>query len=730
MPLAPHRSARAAAWLMGAWLLCGLTVVALAAQAVFLVVAGVPLLSAEALEDTFPIIPVALVLGAVLGVLVVGRHPTHRVGWLLLLGQAGAAVGLAAQSLARAAATPGTGLPERLGEVAALLGHLFGATYALAVLGLLFLLVPDGHLPSRRWLPVGVLVAGGFVVAGVGLLLTPLAQHDAAGGAAPGGPSVLLVLAGQVAVALGLAGGTVAFVVRLNRSRGEERQQLRWIVAAATVLVVAVGAVVVSGFARGEAGPSLLAQVSLYVGYLLVLVATGVAVLRHRLYDIDLIIGRAVRLGALAGFVTAGYVAAVVSLVWIAGPSTSRVWPSLAAYALVAVAFQPLRRRVDRLADRVVYGARSRPYDDLAELTRQLAAAGRSEEEVLTILARSGALAAGARAARATLVLGTGGEVHEDWPPPPVPPGEERGREGEGRASPPSGGWDVRVPVTLRGEVLGSIDLRLQPGDRLTRARRRLLRQLAAQATLAVRNLRLTGALRARAEELTRQGADLSASRRRLLRAADDERERVAAAIRDDVAVHLDPLRAELDELAAEVLRHPDEAATRVDGLQQRVTAAIDALRTITAGILPPLLARRGLVAAVEAVAGRSPGSCSVAVAPGLGTRRLPPSVEAAAYLWCVRAMEVLRPDIRVSIDADSDRLLLTVRGRAQGRHDDVGAARVDRQHVLDRLDALGAQVDEPDAREGAAEWRAVVPLEPSAQAADSRSGPNADLAM
>ena len=85
-----------------AWALVGVTVAGVTAQTALLVAAGVPLLSRDALDETFPIIPLAVLVGAVVGALIVGRHPRHRIGWLLCLGQAGAAVGRAARARRRA----------------------------------------------------------------------------------------------------------------------------------------------------------------------------------------------------------------------------------------------------------------------------------------------------------------------------------------------------------------------------------------------------------------------------------------------------------------------------------------------------------------------------------------------------------------------------------------------------------------------------------------------------
>ena len=178
----------------------------------------------------------ALVIGAVVGALIIARHPRHRIGWLFCIGQAGAALGLAAQALATGVLRHDMRLPVAVGELAAWVSRVFGASYALALLGALLMLAPDGHLPSRRWRPVFGLLVGGYASVVVGLLLISPNQLG------PGGPqqvrplATVMEVAGQLAITIGLLGGAIALVVRLRRSVGEERQQLRWIAVAALAL--------------------------------------------------------------------------------------------------------------------------------------------------------------------------------------------------------------------------------------------------------------------------------------------------------------------------------------------------------------------------------------------------------------------------------------------------------------------------------------------------------------
>ena len=683
-----------------AWALCLLTVAAAGAQTAFLITAGVPLLSVKALDQAFPVITLAIVLGAVVGAAIVQRHPRHRIGWLFCLGQAGAAVGLAAQALAHIADRWGSDAAPPIREAAVVVAHVFGATYAFSLLGLLLVLSPDGRLAARRWWSVVGLLLVGFLLSELAFLLSP----DQAGSRFRVGGPLLLVLdvGAQLTITAGLAGAVLALWSRLLRARGEERQQLRWINAAGGMLAVTLLVLVADNIARGgnvDARWFLAGLV--YLGYLAVPVATGLAVLRHRLYDIDIIIGQAVRLAVLVVFVTVGYVASVVAIGYVLGRWAGALWPSLAAYAIVALAFQPLRRRIDRFADRVVYGRRAGPYENLADLSRELQATGRSEEEALSLVAEASARAAGARAAAATVVGPRGRRMSATWPP--------------GGGSPTE---DVHLPVRYQGKVLGWIDLGLAQGHSISRAQQRLAGGCAESASLAFASIGLTAQLRDRADAIAQQHRDLEASRRRLVTAGDLEREQVASAIRSTVSARLEPLPAAILELRSVVLDHPDAARLALERQHRSTTLAIEALRTVTTGLLPASLGRRGLAAALQALADQSRATPDFEASSDVRDRRFEPSVEAAVYLACDMAMAAMAAGPQVILDVSDERLVAVVRGRRT-------AELPDRQQVLDRVEAVGGQLDEGFSSTGD-EVSVLIPVPRSAQTAASVPGPKA----
>ena len=553
-----------------AWSLAGTTVAFAALQTAVLVASDVPLISAAALDQAYPIVPIALVVGAVVGALIVQRHPAHRIGWLLCAGQAGSAFGLAVQSVAFGVLGGSLALDPRIGHLAAWLSRFFGGSYALLLLGCLLLLVPDGRLPSRRWRWVLVLLLGGYIAAGAGLLFVPPSEVTADGFTSADPVVAALVVGGSIAIIVGVVGAAAALVVRLRRSRSVQRQQLRWIATAAALLAAALLLLgVASLLPAGPGRAPLLPVVLFYLGYLAVPVAIGVAVLRYRLYQIDLIIGSAVRIAVVGAFVTAGYVALVVALGPLVGylfGAAAEPWLTVAAYVLVALAFQPLRRVVDRLADRAVYGARAAPYESLVEFGARLAETP-DGTALLAVVAES--------CTRAVDAAGAEVRVRLSGDDTPSAGGEYRAADvtGAGR------GADVTVAIPYASATIGHITVHLKPRQSLRPADRALLRELADRAGAAFHNVALAEELQARASLLRDQADELTESRRRLAAAAAAERELIAAGISTQVAGPLSVLPSALAALGTGSGSAPDAVGSQAATLRAVTESALVSLR-------------------------------------------------------------------------------------------------------------------------------------------------------
>jgi len=675
------------------------------AQGVLVLSGSVGLVDTEAGLNSFPIITVGCVLGALIGALIATRQPRNPIGWLFLAGQLGTAVGLVSQAYAVRVLQDGTLGPPLAGQLATVVASALGASWALSVLAAVFLLFPDGSLPSRRWRAVlWTLPVPQVALVLSTIIVVPIDSISRADDLSP-----LLTTVGAVSTLVSvvlLLLSLVALVQRLRRSRGEQRQQLRWLTAAAFALVAGFVLANLAGLGSGEA--RVWAVAPLFVAYVSVPVAAGVAILRYRLYDIDLVINRAVVGGAIVIFVTVGYVTAVVLLgALVGGRVSEQYWASVVATALVALAFQPLRRGVQRLGDRVVYGHRAAPYQALAELCRRLAQAV-SLEQVLPGVAEVSGRSVGAAFATVRLAVAGGNDVVAYWPTQPTlvgaPASSEHSQqvgEGPGR--------------------LGEITVRMPAGRQVTGTDKTLLADIATQAGLGMRNAQLAAQLRVQVDQARAQTEELEASRLRLLAAQESQRQRLTRAVSVEVVPHLARLRAELAHAAG--VTDPVAASRLLDAASETTNRALEALRDIARGVFPPLLARKGLPAALRLYAARSGGHVALTVSTPAPAARFPSTLEAVTYFCAVETVRELGGSALVELDLDDSHLTLTVTAiDLSGRLTEGGKG------VVDRVLAWGGTVT--IAGQGApATLRVSFPQLPvMAQTALNVSGPNADF--
>src|SRR6266487_1337364 len=480
-------------------------------------------------------VAVAFIAGfATVGALLGWRRPANPIGWLLSapgLSYAFAAAGLLLLQFPRTRAWG-----QWLGWL-----YFFGIGFVVFVL----LLFPAGSLPSRRWRPVAWAAAVGIAAWVLGNAFAPTLisagsppVRNPVGVAGPAG--LVFDVLGGAGVALIAATGLAAIVsllFRYRRARTVEREQLKWLVYAGGLIVAAVLAVALIEKILGPSAASTNLQNAISSGTAaLVPVAIGIAIFRYHLYDIDVVINKTLVYGSLAVFITGVYVAIVVGLGSLAqrGARPS-VALSIAATAVVAIAFQPVRAWVQRLANRLVYGQRAIPYEVLADFAGRMAGAY-AAEDLLPRMARI--LAEGTAATRADVWL-KGGEAFHDgaaWPPdaPPLPPA--RATAADVPAYPAA---DRILPVRHQGEVLGALSVSKRPGEALTPTEDRLLADLAAQVGLVVKNAGLREQLLARLDEIR-------ASRLRLVAAQDAERRRIERNIHDGAQQQLVALAIKL----------------------------------------------------------------------------------------------------------------------------------------------------------------------------------------
>jgi signal transduction histidine kinase len=676
------------------------------AQGALVLSGSVGLVHPEAGLNSFPIITVGCVLGALIGALIASRQPRNPIGWLFLAGQLGTAIGLVSQAYAVQVLQDGVLGPPLAGQLATVVASALGASWALSVLAAVFLLFPDGSLPSRRWRPV----LWGLPVPQVAIILSTVlvVPIDSITRADELSPLVSTVGVVSAFVSIGLLMlSLVALVQRLRGSRGEQRQQLRWLTAAAFALVAGFVLANLAGLGSGEA--RVWAVVPLFVAYVSVPVAAGVAILRYRLYDIDLVINRAVVGAAVVIFVTVGYVTAVVLLgALVGGRVSEQYWASVVATALVALAFQPLRRGVQRLGDRVVYGHRAAPYQALSDLCRRLAQAI-SLEQVLPGVAEVSGRSIGAASATVRLAVAGGDDVVAHWPAQPALVG------------PASSEYSQQV---WEGAVrLGEITVRMPAGRQVSGTDRKLLADIATQAGLGMRNAQLAAQLRVQVDQARAQTEELEASRLRLLAAQASQRERLTRAVIVEVLPHLAQLRVGLADASAAT--QPAGASRFLDAAMETTNRALEALRDIARGVFPSLLARKGLIAALRVYAARADGRVALTISPAARAARLASHLEAITYFCAVETIRELGGSAVVELGRDDAHFTLTITAIDLSSRLPDGA-----QGVVDRVLAWGGMVA-IDAQGAPARLRVSFPQPPAmAQTAVNVSGPNADLPM
>ena len=631
-------------------------------------------------------------LWMLVGVLIVSRQPGNWAGWTFLVVAGVFPLGLFFSSLVSYGARSGRGSVPWL--------PLWGAIgeytlYPIALLPLLFLLYPDGHPPSPRWRWVARGLLGGTALAWLGFFLRPgpfnAYVDDGILFVNPTGIDALAPVSGVV-IAIGAAiavvsaiATAVAVTQRFRRSTGDERQQMRvlaLVAGLAGMSFVSMWVISLVAVITGLGEETDLAIFPILFGFTVLCLVIGipvaylVAIFRHGLWDLDVVIRKTVRYAVVViAFMVLGLllVAAVPTVLFGVGASTD-VLPTLLFAGVLAAAFLWLRPRAARLADRLVYGRRATPYEVLSEFSERVGETY-STDDVLPRMAQLVAEATGALRVDVWLCVGSHLRPEASWPagvephrPRPMTDGEVEGER--------------RVEVRHQGEPLGAITLEPAPDDPMNTAKEALVHDLATQAGLVLRNVRLI--------------EDLRASRQRLVAAQDAERRKLERNIHDGVQQQLVALSVQLrlaEQLAG---RDPAKVAALLRTLQDRSNEALEDLRDLARGIYPPLLADQGLTAALEAQARKAVVSTTVS-SDGLG--RYPQEVESAVYFSVLEAMN----NVAKYADAGSTEISLAQRNgslefsvRDDGRgFDPAAAARgTGLLGIEDRLDAIGGSLE------------------------------------
>jgi signal transduction histidine kinase len=547
---------------------------------------------------------------AVVGALVVWQRPGNRLGPLFCLGGLSLTVlGAGGLYAHHTAAHPDSGLPggvpiSWLVDVAAL------PTVGLlaAVIPQLF---PDGRTLSRRWRPALWAAWAFIVLATVGNAFTAQELESVPGRENPyavPGLSWLWTAMVALSVPLGLialAAGLVTLALRWRRSTGDDRQQLKWFLVGAALLPVPL--------LLHDAVPTV-SDALLSFAFAAIPLLLGVAILRYRLYDLDLVVRRASAYAVVTALV-AGLYLAVVAFVEAALGRDVTLADHVVAAVVAAAAFQPLRQLVQRSIDTVFYGDRLRPYEAMNRIGRQL------EHALVPDTVLPGVVRAVTEALRVPYV---GVELVDD-----------------------DGGWSVAVedgrrpvtveefPMTYQAELVGRLLVAPRGnGQRLDQSDRQLVADLARHVGVAAHAVLATLALqRSRAELVT---------------AREEERRRLRRDLHEGLGPTLAGVTLGVHAARTQVRSAPADAEALLDTLEAQVEQAVADVRRVVYGLRPPALDEFGLLRALQLQASQlgttAPMLAVTLDAPEAGLGKLPAAVEVATYrIACEALTNVVR---------------------------------------------------------------------------------------
>jgi GAF domain-containing protein len=648
--------------------------VALTVLDTVLVAASMPLLSTESVGiHGWPLVNAASLGSAVLGAVIVRSDSRHPVGWLLSFVGVATCISLAAESYGTWVLEHGGPGSFSQGQMGAWIATILGGQLALTCICLVFLVVPTGSFLSPRWRWV--------MRAGVVGFLSQLAAWVGVGphGLDRSGDPIhvgivtgILLAGGFLLILLSVLASVACMLLRLRRSHGVARQQLRMVAAGAASIGLAL-VILIAGQALNHGQQAWWSSVPLSLAFVFLLVCIAVAVLRYRLYDVEVILGRAVVLATATAFVAVCYVGLVVALGRsVQDRAEGGFWLSLLLTVAVALAFQLLRRRVVRFADRLVYGSRAAPYDALANFSQRIGHSPAPGTLLPTIAAAAADVVHADRAVVRFEVEG-GADLTAVWPPSTS--------EGEGGAGDVTADQDLVIPIQDSHGTLGAIALDLPAGRDVRAPERRLLSDIAEQAALAFRNARLQVELAARVEQLDQRTHQLVASRNRIIGAGDTERERLESDLGRRVLPAMTHLRSEIESASRQAA---DEST--IEEFVAEATAALESLRELTRGIFPTMLPRSGLGPALAAYISRTRQQDVVSIDDEVMASRYSDRVEAAAYFCCVEALGHATDHLDLDVVHEGNDLVLRVHG--------VDLDGLDRLAVLDRVEACEGRLE------------------------------------
>jgi signal transduction histidine kinase len=556
---------------------------------------------------------------AVVGALIASRHSRNPIGWIFV------AVGLLYALTALAAALL---MNESTSTQIFKWAYWFSSWLWLpaTVMPVTFVLLvfPDGRLASIVWRFVAWSAALGLVLVVLVVMLHPgpLASWglEANPFGIPGAAPFLdkLLIFSLVFLAVGVFGSLAAFFVRFRCSTGIMREQMKWLVYAVGIFMLVSVVSSIAWFIWPDfSWKNEINIVITNLGILGIAVAAAIAILRHRLYDIDLIINRTLVYTALTVGVAALY-GLVVGILGALSQARSNLFVSLLASGLAAILVQPMRDGLQRLVNRLMYGERDDPYAVLSRLSRRLEGS-LSPESTLPTVVETVAQALKLPYVAIALRQEGGFKITASY-----------GLAGDKL---------VQLPLIYQGETAGQLRLSTRsPNEAFSPGEQRLLEDIARHIGVTAHTVLLTQDLRHLAEDLQR-------SREELVKSREEERRRLRRDLHDELGPQLASLKLNLDVARNLVSRDPGAAEALLLDLRSQSQTAIVDIRRLAFDLRPPTLDELGLTGAIQEytrqIASQDGGHSGLQIRME-SPKDLPPlpaAVEVAAYRITLEAL-------------------------------------------------------------------------------------------
>ncbi len=565
--------------------------------------------------------PLLTITYCVVGALVASRHPRNPIGWMFCatgflsaLNMLSSGYALYSELVRMNAALPGAMFARWLTIWIWIPNVLLPVTFLL-------LLFPDGNLLSTRWRPVAWAAGFGLfcVILSIAFHPGPLESIGLNGSNPYGIPdgeaviSVLLTIAAPLLL-VGVFGSIASIIVRFRGAVGIERAQLKWLAVAGVVVIVGNIMGGIPWWLWGDNPVTReLSIVITDITVVTIVVATGVAILRYRLWDIHIFVNRTLVYGSLTALVIGLYVVIVGSLGTLL-QTGGNLPVSLFGTGIIAISFQPLRERLQRGVNRLMYGERDDPYAVLGRLSEQLEVVAASQSVLPTIVET---VAEALKLPYVAIALKEGDQfsIAAEYSRSPVAISQDKD------------GMKI-LPLIYQLETIGQLLLVPRAsGEAFSQTDHRLLETIARQAGVAAYNVRLT--------------QDLQRSRERLVTTREEERRRLRRDLHDGLGPVLAAMSFKLDavyNLADRDAGAVKKMSTELKAQMQEVLADI---RRIAYNLRPPALDELGLVGALKAhiASHNQVQGLQITLEAPENPPPLPAAVEVAAYRIALEAL-------------------------------------------------------------------------------------------